>query len=474
MQKVELDPSLMTDQQRMSYQRLLAISFPLIIQGLVTTVMAMVDRVFMSNYDVTQFSAITPAFSVGFSIGAFFNGIIWFISTLVAQYYGAGHHEKLKLPMWQGIFFSCFATLILLAIMPFGGGIFDLFHHEPAIVIYETIYLKYILGAMILGLFSASIWGYFAGTGRTSISMWAAIVGNITNILLDWWFIYGGFGLPAMGINGAGLATLFGALTTLIFSICVILVEGKKPAGKKIQLLKPVWDADVFKRLMFFGMPAAVQLTADSMGFTVLMLFMGMLGWAPTAAASIVLSLQLFSYLPIMEIATGCGIMVGQERGAGRLHNIPVAIKKTMFLAVGLSAVISFAMLMWPDVMIMPFNNVNQPERMLEIAKYFGPMLTVAAMWLIVDAVLNVYLHSLKALGDTMFIMFSYLIMIPISMVLPGWLVVKYLRDPNVLFSVVLLFVLALLVMMMLRYHSGAWKKLHVISLQDEAPVEAV
>lgn len=468
MQTTELDPNLMSDQERVSYRRLLSISLPLMIQGLATTIMTMVDRVFMSNYDVSQFTAITPAFSVGFSIGAFFNGIVWYISTLTAQYFGAGHKEKLKLPMWQGVYFSIVSSVFLLLVMPFADEIFVLFKHEETLIRYESIYLNFILGTTVVGLFSASFGGYFVGVGRTYVPMWATIAGNITNIFLDWWFIFGGFGLPAMGITGAGLATLLGGVVTLLVVMIVLLFDSLKGIGKTCQVLKPKWDLDIFKRLLFFGIPAAAQLTIDSTGFTILLLFMGKLGWAPTAAASIVLSLQLFSYLPIVNIAAGCGIMVGQERGAGRFHNISVVIKKTMVLAVVLSAVISAAMLLWPDIMIIPFSNSRQIEQMAEIQRFFGPMMIVSAAWLIIDAVLNVYLHSLKALGDTMFIMFSYLVFTPLSLVLPAWIIVETIKSPTALWTMVAIFVLVLLIVMALRYHSGAWKNMHVISAEDE------
>ncbi len=469
MQKVELDPNLMSDQQRVSYKRLLLLSFPLMIQGLVTTIMTMVDRVFMSNYDVAQFTAITPAFSVGFSISAFFNGIVWFTSTLTAQYFGAGQTTKLKLPMWSSIFFGIISSILLLMLMPFANKIFVLFGHDKNLINYESIYLKFILCTTIAGLFSAAIGGYFAGIGRTSVSMWAAIAGNLANIVLDWWFIYGGFGLPAMGITGAGLATLLGGVVTLLVSMGVLLADGWIGWGKELKILKPEWDADIFKRLLFFGMPAAAQLTIDSTGFAILLLFMGKLGWAPTAAASIVLSLQLFSYLPIVNIAAGCGIIVGQERGAGRLNNISLAVKKTMILAITLSSIICAAMLIWPDVMIIPFTNTQQAAQMDEIRRFFGPMMIVSAAWLVIDAVLNVYLHSLKALGDTTFIMISYLILTPLVSVLPAWIIVETVKSPTMLWSVVALFVFVLMIVMGLRYYSGAWKNLHVISAEDEA-----
>ncbi|MGL4523986.1 MAG: MATE family efflux transporter [Spirochaetia bacterium] len=468
MAQVQNNPNLMSDKERTSYRRLLAISMPLMIQGLVTTIMAMVDRIFMSLYDIEQFAAITPAFSVAFTIGAVFNGIAWFTSSMVAQYYGAGQEQKLKLPMWQVIFFSLFACVMIFLFMPFSRVIFHLFGHDENLIGYESIYMNFMLGTHMVGFFSAAIGGYFSGTGRTTVAMWAAIGGNITNIALDWWFIFGGLGLPAMGITGAGLATLLGAVVTLLISVAILLVEGYSPVGKARNLLKPQWDTDVFKRLLYFGSPAAIQLAVDTMGFSVVMLYMGKLGWAPTAAASMVLSLQLFSYLPIVNIATGCGIMVGQERGAGRLHNIPVTIKKTMLMSIGFSAILTMGMVFFPDLMIKPFSGSQELDKMIEIQKFFYPMLMVSAAWLVIDAILNVYLHSLKSLGDTMFVMISYIILIPLTMVLPAWLITEFWGNPVALYAVIVLFVLVLLVLLGLRYHAGTWKNFHVIPQEDE------
>jgi MATE family multidrug resistance protein len=457
------DPDLLSDNQRVGYRRLFFIALPLTAQMLSYSLMTFIDRIFMSSYDATQFAAVLPSGMLGFGISAFFYGIVWFVGTLVAQYYGAGQRHHMTRAMWQGIWFSVFSSFLLIGLIPVVPSLFTLFKHKEDIIEYEKIYLTLMLINTCFGLFAGAISGLFSGIGKTSWSMYGSLVGNLTNIVLDYIFIFGKFGSPEMGIFGAGLATVIGsALNMLTLMLLAVQLRKEYP-----DILKPSWDTDIMKRLLRFGTPSSMQMTIDALGFTVLLLFMGQYPTYLIAAASITFSLQSFAYMPMVGIASGMALIVGQERGAERLHNIHTIIRRGMLVAMGYTLILVIFFIGFPQLLLGMFSGLSightDKSATGNIITHAIPMLKIAAAWLIFDTLYNVFMQALKALGDTIYIMLSTAIAIIITVIIPGYLFIRF--NSNILWfmSTIIFFTFALSVAYAIRYYSGAWKNLHVI-----------
>lgn len=98
------------------HKKLFSISIPLVLSMASTTVMEFTDRVFLSNYDINAIAAAMPAGIAAFLILTLFTGVTSYLNVFIAQYDGAGAHKHIGSCLWQGIYFTAFASIILLVI----------------------------------------------------------------------------------------------------------------------------------------------------------------------------------------------------------------------------------------------------------------------------------------------------------------------------------------------------------------------
>ena len=105
--------------------------------------MEFTDRVFLANYSIEAISAALPAGITSYLFIAFFGGVGGYVGVFIAQYTGRGDKERIGLVLWQGIFFTLFSGLILVAIGAFATGpIFALAGHAPEVRHQEEIYFS--------------------------------------------------------------------------------------------------------------------------------------------------------------------------------------------------------------------------------------------------------------------------------------------------------------------------------------------
>ena len=139
-----------------------------------------------------------------------------YTSTFVAQYIGANRPERVGPAVWQGIYFSIIGGVVLALFSIFPDPIFKLIGHETNIQELESEYWVYLTISGIFPIATGAMAGFFNGRGKTYPVMWASFAATSVNIILNYCLIFGNFGLPEMGIGGAGLATALSTMVNLV------------------------------------------------------------------------------------------------------------------------------------------------------------------------------------------------------------------------------------------------------------------
>ncbi|MEJ2164998.1 MAG: MATE family efflux transporter, partial [Desulfobacterales bacterium] len=190
------------------YREVLVIAIPLILSTATWSVQHFVDRMFLTWYSPEAIAAALPAGMLHFSMVSIFMGTAGYVSTFVAQYFGAGRYERIGPALWQGMYMSLIGGLLILCAIPFAEPAFRLVGHSPAVQTNEVVYFKILcLGA---GPYIASfaLSGFYSGRGRTWPVMWVNAFTTFVNLVLDYALIFGRWGFPELGIKGAGIATV--------------------------------------------------------------------------------------------------------------------------------------------------------------------------------------------------------------------------------------------------------------------------
>ena len=190
------------------YHEVLVVAIPLILSTASWSVQHFVDRMFLAWYAPEAIAAAMPAGMLYFSMVSIFMGTGGYVSTFVAQYYGAKQHQRIGPAIWQGVYISVIGGIVLICVIPSAEFLFNLIGHEEKIIKYEIDYFKIICWGAGPYLASYAISGFYSGRGRTWPVMWVNTFTTAVNLILDYMLIFGKWGMPAMGIKGAGWATV--------------------------------------------------------------------------------------------------------------------------------------------------------------------------------------------------------------------------------------------------------------------------
>jgi MATE family multidrug resistance protein len=444
------------------YRQLLVIATPLILSTGAWSVQHFVDRMFLSWYSPEALAATMPAGMMSFAVMSFFLGTATYVSTFVAQYFGAQRFDRIGPALWQGVYVALLGGLILLCLIPFAETIFRFVGHDPLVQRFEVQYFQIIClgGAPFVG--SAALAGFFSGRGKPWPSMWVNTCATIVNLVLDYTLIFGAWGFPELGIKGAAIATVIAG----IFSFCVYLILiSRKAYNEKYHTLKG-WrpEGELFVRLMRFGLPSGLQFFLEMVGFTVFILLVGRLGTNALAATNIAFNINTLAFMPMIGSGIAVSVLVGQYLGA----NKPVLAQKSAYSGFHMTflymVTIAAAYVLVPHIFVAPFAAKANPESMAEIYHLSVILLRFVAVYSVFDTMNIIFASAIKGAGDTRFVMFMILILSALVLVLPAYVAVVVLGYKLMAAWTIGTFYIAILGWVFyLRFRGGKWKSLRVI-----------
>jgi MATE family multidrug resistance protein len=453
------------------YREVLAISLPLVASMGSFTVMQFTDRVFLANYSIDAIAAALPAGIASFTLISFFMGVANYTNVFVAQYTGARAFHRVGASLWQGIYFSLAAALVLASMVFLSHRIFELIGHSPPIRSLEVAYFNVLtLGAGLVVLNSA-VACFYTGRGLTWTVMIVNMIGAAVNIPLDYCLINGVGPFPELGIIGAGTATVIASATTT--AALVVLVFRKGNRARFGTWSARTFDRELFGRMMRYGIPSGIQFFLEIFGFTFFVQMVGRLGDLELAASNIVLSIESLSFLPMVGFHIGNATLMGQAIGRRRpeegAYATTSAIHITLMYMMFLAAVYVLA----PGPLLRLFRaDFQTPTQSAEIMTLGIVLLRFVAVFSFFDALNLIFSSAIKGAGDTRFIMWTIAALSLGVMILPTYIVVEVLgAGIYAAWTIATVYVCALGMAFMLRYRQGRWKRMRVIEPQP-APRE--
>ena len=448
--------------ERGGYRQLLKMAVPLILSTGASSILHFIDRMFLAWYSPTSIAAALPAGVLNFAIICLFVGTVSYVSTFVAQYHGAKKPEKIGPSMWQGLYIALVGGAVLFAISFAASPIFRFFGHEAAIQEEEVLYFNILSKGSFFPIVAAAFAGFYSGRGKNWSIMWVNLAMALTNIALDYPFIFGKFGLPEMGIRGAAYATVIaGAVACVLYAILIFNKSNNGPygtlAGWRI-------DRDLFGRMARYGIPSGVQYFVDVSGFAVFIILVGRAGAVELAATSITFNINSLAFLPMMGFGIAITVSVGQFQGEGR----PELARRSVFSGAHLGflymIVVAATYILLPKLYIGLFALRADPEQFAPVREYVITMLRFVAVYTLFDTLVIVFASALKGAGDTRFVMVMILILSVFGLTLPTAIILLVLKA-GVLTAwyVVSFYIILLGICFLIRFLGGKWKNMRVI-----------
>ena len=426
--------------------------------------MEFTDRVFLANYSIDAISAALPAGITSYLFLSFFGGVGGYAGVFIAQYTGRGNPQKIGTILWQGIYFSLASGGILWLLAIFATKpIFLLANHPETVRQLEEIYFSILCKGSALHLAMVTLSTFFTGRGLTRPVMVITFLGVFINVPLDYALIFGRWGLPQLGIEGAALATITAWGINVLFLAALIFTQKNNLSFGVFSSYG--FNRPIFVRLMRFGIPGSLQFTMDILAFTLFILLIGRIGKAELAATNIVLSINALAFMPSMGASQGMSVLVGQALGKKKPSLAASYVWSGCQLLVIYILAIDLLFLFAPDFVLAPFLASAQGAASQQMVLNYGrTLLKIVSAYLFFDALYMIFSGALRGAGDTRFMMLAISIASPLCLVLPVYIGIKYFQiSVTTAWLFVLVFVTVLFLLAALRYRQGSWKKMLVI-----------
>ena len=315
---------------------LISMSLPMMISMLVQALYNIIDSIFVSRINENALTAVSLAFPLQSLMIAFGVGTGVGINALLSRALGEKDSEKVNKAAVNGIFLDGVNFVIFLLIGLFATTPFYLSQTGDAeIFSYGKQYLS-IVCCCSLGMFTQFVFErLLQSTGKTFYTMLTQGMRALINIILDPIFIFGYFGLPAMGVAGAAIATVIGQT---VAGIAAVAVNLKKNTEIKLQFRGFRPDMAIIGEIYKVGVPSIIMQSIGSLmtyGMNQILL-----AFTSTAATvfGVYFKLQSFVFMPIFGLNNGMVPIVAYNFGARNKERLTRTVKLSMVYAVCLMA----------------------------------------------------------------------------------------------------------------------------------------
>ncbi len=443
-------------------REVLILSYPLILSQMSFTVQTFVDRLFLTWYSPAAVAgAVTGLFATWSLIGLFI-GTGEFLTTFVAQYLGAGRRERIGPAIWQGIYFSLLAGVVVALLSPLAEPLFVLVGHPPLVRRYETVYAQiFMLGSFPIVLM-ATLSTFFAGRGQTGVVLLVNVVATVVNVGLDYLWIFGHGGFSRLGVAGAALATVLSQVVGAAIYLGLLMRRESRKEYRTLSGWRP--ESALFWRLIRFGLPTGLQYSLEIGAFAGFMMIVGRIGTMPLAASGISFNLNMIVFMPLWGLGIGVSALVGRYLGG----ELPEIAERATWSGARIALVYMLACCALyvgaPRLLLAPYAAGSDPVAFAGVAETSIVLLRFVALYSIFDALNVIFSAGLKGAGDTRYPLGATIVLSWAAMLVPAYvLCVLHGWGVYVAWSTASLYVTCLGLLMLRRFRAGRWKGLRVI-----------
>ncbi len=332
---------------------IMKIAFPLILSNAISQVQMIIDRMFLGQVDPLYMSAIGNVNSPMWTSMSFCFAITAGASILISQNVGAGNMDKVKeytssMIKWNNL--PC--LIIFLCWLLFGEKIFALLGVSETLMPYCMAYLKYFMPIILLIGLEGSMSVIMQTSNYTMPLLVFGILRSGINIVLDYALIFGHFGLPALGIEGAAIATTIAEYLGLLS--CLVFIRSEKLITRPSLKQTIHASAKPYLSSLGMGVNCAMEELAWNAGNLVIMRILNSINDLAAGIYGMVFSVEILVVVVVASFGTATMILTGEAKGKNDRDQYSQVVKS----AYGLSALVAFVML------IICFIN---PERILSL-----------------------------------------------------------------------------------------------------------
>lgn len=401
------------------FKLLISMSVPVMFSMLIGSLYNIVDSIWVAKLGTDALTAVSLAFPLQNTILSVGVGMGIGIGSVISMSLGAGNPKKANHAASLGVALVIFHCLLFVL-----AGIFitkpflQMFTNDPNILKWACDYTYIVMCISFGQLLQMCLEKIFQGIGKMKTTMYLMASGCIINIVLDPILIFGWFGLPAMGVTGAAVATVIGQIGALILYVIVCL---KTDIGVTIhpRYMKP--DKELIRKIYSIGIPSSLMLAMPSLLTGILNGILSRLGSVYVAVLGLYFKLQTFINMPSNGLIQGMRPIISYNYGASENQRV----KKTIHYSICLVAVIMFigtiGALFFPQPILRLFDaDANLMTHGIPALRIIGFSFLLSTIGIVASGVFEALGEGKKSL--TLSLLRQLIIIVPIGWLLSRWL----------------------------------------------------
>lgn len=375
---------------------------PVMLGMLGHTFVSFIDNIMVGQLGTAELAAVSLGNSflfIAMSIGIGFSTAI---TPLIAEADSSGDFEQARSTFKHGLFL-CFSIGVLMFLGVFFAKPLLYFMDQPIEVVDLALpYLDLVAFSLIPMIVFQAFKQFSDGLSMTKYPMFATILANISNVILNYLLIFGNFGFPEMGIVGAAYGTLLSRFIMVLFLWWVL---SKKERSRKIitQIKIFVLDVLMLRKIISLGTPSAMQMFFEVAIFTAAIWLSGLLGKNPQAANQIALNLSSMTFMVATGLSVASMIRVGNQKGLQNFKELRRIAFSIFFMGSILAVffcVVFFTFHNYLPHLYIDLSDTKNYSDNLEVVEIASNLLIAAAIFQISDSIQVMVLGALRGLQD--------------------------------------------------------------------------
>ena len=380
----------------------LKLAYPVMIGMLGHTFVQFIDNVMVGQLGTAELAAISLGNSFVFIAMSIGIGFSQAITPLIAEADGAKKDNDIS-GIFEHSFLICLILGLILFTVVFLNRNLLYFMNQPIEVVkLASPYLFWVSFSLISIVTFQSFRQFADGLSFTKAAMYSTLLGNVINVILNFFLIFGLWIFPKLGVEGAAIGTLISRICMLIF--IVVYLKLHKKLSKYIKRFFPSKvQIKRLKKIIYLGLPSALHSFFEVAFFISAVWMAGIIGKNSQAANQIALNLASMTYMVALGVGVAAMIRVGNQRGMMNFIKLREVALSTLLLIIIIDIFFCIIFLIFNDYLPLLYldlgdsNNLTDVNEVIELA---SKLLIIAGVFQLFDGIQAVVLGALRGMQD--------------------------------------------------------------------------
>ncbi len=389
----------MLQQYTKEFKTNLRLAWPVMLGMVGHTLVQFVDNIMVGQLGTTELAAISLGNSFVFIAMSIGIGFSTAITPLIAEADAEQNQHALQKVLHEGLRLCIILGVVLFLGVYIAKPLLFKMGQKPEVVALAFPYLNWVAVSLLPLVVFQAFKQFADGMSLTRYSMYATVLANVVNVVINYFLIFGIWIFPKWGVTGAAVGTLASRVTMLIF-VVILLYRDPRTATIIRQLVPKRLYKKELNQLLQLGLPSSLQMFFEVSFFTFAIWVCGFLSKDAQAANQIALNLSSMTFMVAMGLSVAATIRVGYQKGFkafGELKRIALSVFLLTLLLDVVFAGVFVACNEW-----LPWLYLDSATGLdtFAVAELAGSLLFIAAFFQIFDGAQVVALGSLRGLQD--------------------------------------------------------------------------